>query len=118
AERLAGNAGDADAALGDDDVVGCSLEEVRRERPRLVEHEVRRLEHGAASELQRTRAAGAATSWNERGIRLDEPEVLDRDPEDAGRDGRVRGAVALAVRGGARLQGRGAVVVHLDLGEF
>ena len=76
------HAGHADpAVVGDDDVVGAGLElAAASSRARSSTSSVA-VEHGAAADLQRPRAAGAPARRHHGGVGLDEADRLDRDAE-------------------------------------
>ena len=102
------------AVVGERDVVDGRLQQLRRPTAGLLQHVVGRDEHGVAAHLQRPRAAGAPAARHDRGVGLDEADLVDRDAEAVAREHGERGGVALAVRGRARGDRGRAVGVHGD----
>ena len=73
------------AVVGELDVVDGRLQQLRRPLAGLLEHVAGRGVHGAAAELQRPRSAGAPAARHERGVGLDERDLVERDAEPVAR---------------------------------
>ena len=97
----------AELAAGELQVVLAGLEQVRRDRPRLLDDLVGGVHDGDAADHERARAVGVQALVRDLGVAVQHLDVLERDAEPVGDDLAERRLVALPVRAGAGQ--------HLDL---
>ena len=109
---LSGRALDGELAVDELDVLGRGLEVVRGDLLGLVDQLHGRAGDRLAADGQRARAVGAEAERAGAGVAVDDVDHVGRDPEPVGDDLRERRVQALAVRRGARVDGRRAGRVH------
>ena len=97
-------------------VVLGGLEHPGRDAASLVLDLARGLVHGRPAELQRPRGERADADRDQVGVAVDHRHLVHRDAQFVLHEHGPRGVVALAVRGTAGVDGRGAVVVDGEAG--
>ena len=93
-----GHTSDAEGAVGELDVVGSDLQLVRRDLARLLFDLLRRVPERDSAHGKGTGAVRVHPERRDRGVAVQNLDVVERNAELVGRDLRPRGHVALAVR--------------------